>query len=263
MSNKTEVTILGCGSSLGVPRIDGYWGRANKNNPKNYRTRCSIFIRFKNINIIIDTSPDIKYQILKNRIKKIDAVIYTHEHADQTHGINELRPFYWKKKKKIPIYGNLETLRSLKRSFSYLFIKRSFYYNPIFKKKVINKKNFKIKKDSKSILFSPLELIHGKIRSYGFLFNEIAYMPDCNQIPTKTLNKLFNLKLLIIDCLKFKKHPTHLNFNSVIKYINIIKPKKTILTNLHSDIDYNYIRNKLNKVSKKITPAYDNQKFFI
>jgi len=261
--SKTEVTILGCGSSLGVPRIDGYWGKVNKKNFKNSRTRCSVFVKYKNINVIIDTSPDIKNQMLKNRIKKIDAVIYTHEHADQTHGINELRPFYWKNKKKIPIYGNLETLRSLKRSFSYLFIKKRFNYKPILKKKLINKKNFKVKKDSKSILFSPLELIHGKIKSYGFLFNEIAYMPDCNKIPRKSLNKLFNLKLLIIDCLKFKKHPTHLNFNSVIKYVRILKPKKTILTNLHSDIDYNYIKNKLIKISKKIYPAYDNQKIFI
>ena len=86
--SKTEVTILGCGSSLGVPRIDGYWGKANKKNPKNFRTRCSIFVKYKNINVIIDTSPDIKYQMLRNRIKKIDAAIYTHEHADQTHGIN-------------------------------------------------------------------------------------------------------------------------------------------------------------------------------
>jgi phosphoribosyl 1,2-cyclic phosphate phosphodiesterase len=260
---KTEVTILGCGSSLGVPRIDGYWGKANKKNPKNFRTRCSIFVKYKNINITIDTSPDIKNQMLKKEIKNINAAIYTHEHADQTHGINELRPFYWINKKKFLIYGNIETLRSLKRSFPYLFIKKSFYYNPIFKKKLINSKNFMITKGKKSIFFSPFELIHGKIRSYGFLFNEIAYMPDCNKIPTKTLNKLSNWKLLIIDCLKFEKHPTHLNFNSVIKYINIIKPKKTILTNLQSDIDYNYIRNKLTKVSKKIKPAYDNQKFFI
>jgi len=88
-------------------------------------------------------------------------------------------------------------------------------------------------------------------------------MPDCSKIPTETLDKLSNLKLLIIDCLKFKKHPTHLNFNSAIKYINILKPKKTILTNLHSDIDYNDLKNKLIKISKNIRPAYDNQKIFI
>ena len=258
--SKTEVTILGCGSSLGVPRIDGYWGKANKKNPKNYRTRCSIFVKYKNINVIIDTSPDIKSQMLKNKIKKIDAAIYTHEHADQTHGINELRPFYWKNKKKIPIYGNLETLRSLKRSFPYLFIKKSFYYNPIFKKKLINNKNFIIKKDKKSILFSPLELIHGKIISYGFLFNEIAYMPDCNKIPAKSLDKLSNLKLLIIDCLKFKTHSTHLNYKECINYINKIKPKKAILTNLHSDMDYSKLKKKLKYKYPNIIPAYDNFK---
>ena len=262
MRSITEVTILGCGSSLGVPRIDSYWGKANKNNPKNYRTRCSIFVKFKNINVLIDTSPDIKNQMLRNKIKKIDAVIYTHEHADQTHGINELRPFYWKNKKKIPVYGNFETISSLKRSFSYLFLKKSFYYKPILKEKIMCKKSFIIKKN-KSILFYPLELIHGNIKSYGFLFNKIAYMPDCSKIPAETLDKLSNLKLLIIDCLKFKKHPTHLNFNSAIKYINILKPKKTILTNLHSDIDYNDVKNKLIKISKNIRPAYDNQKIFI
>ena len=99
--NKTEITILGCGSSLGVPRIDGYWGRANKKNSKNYRTRCSLFIKYKSMNIIIDTSPDIKNQILKNKIKNIDYVIYTHEHADQTHGINELRPFFRSEERRV------------------------------------------------------------------------------------------------------------------------------------------------------------------
>jgi len=262
--NKTEITILGCGSSLGVPRIDGFWGKANKKNSKNYRTRCSIFVKYKNINIIIDTSPDIKIQILKNKIKNIDAVIYTHEHADQTHGINELRPFYWKNKKKIPVYCSLKTFKSLKKSFSYLFVKKSFYYNPILKKKIISKKNFIIKKRNQSISFSPLKLIHGNINSYGFLFNKIAYIPDCSKIIPISLNKLHNLKLLIIDCLKFKEHPTHLNFNSALKYIDILKPKKVILTNLHSDIDYNYIKKKLLKFSKKkIYPAYDNQKIYI
>ena len=118
--NKTEITVLGCGSSLGVPRIDGYWGKADKKNPKNYRTRCSLFIKYRSMNIIIDTSPDIKSQILKNKIKKIDFVIYTHEHADQTHGINELRPFFWLNNRKIPVYSNKKTSTYLLNSFKYL-----------------------------------------------------------------------------------------------------------------------------------------------
>ncbi|NKA16928.1 MAG: MBL fold metallo-hydrolase, partial [Alphaproteobacteria bacterium] len=97
--DKTEVILLGCGSSLGVPRIDGYWGKVNKKNKKNQRMRCSLFIKYKGISIIIDTSPDIKNQILNNKIKKVDYVVYSHDHADQTHGINELRPFFWINKK--------------------------------------------------------------------------------------------------------------------------------------------------------------------
>ena len=99
--DKDKIIILGSGSSVGVPRIDGYWGRANKNDLKNNRTRCSIYIKYKSLNILIDTSPDIRSQLLKNKITKIDNVIYTHDHADQTHGINELRPFFWKNKKKL------------------------------------------------------------------------------------------------------------------------------------------------------------------
>ncbi len=99
--NKNKIIILGSGSSMGVPRIDGYWGRVDKKNLKNNRTRCSIYIKHNNLNILIDTSPDIRAQLLKNKIKKINNIIYTHDHADQTHGINELRPFYWKNKKKL------------------------------------------------------------------------------------------------------------------------------------------------------------------
>ena len=146
--SKTQITILGCGSSLGVPRIDNYWGKTDQNNPKNYRTRCSIYIKYRNMNIIIDTSPDIKQQLLKNKIKKVDAVIYTHEHADQTHGINELRPFYWINKKKIPVFSDSKTSKYLLTSFEYLFKKRSRFYKPILQNNVIDKE-FIIKKKRK------------------------------------------------------------------------------------------------------------------
>ena len=139
---KDKIIILGSGSSVGVPRIDGYWGKANKRNLKNNRTRCSIYIKYKNSNILIDTSPDIRNQLLKNKITKIDNVIYTHDHADQTHGINELRPFFWKNKKKIDIYTNINTAKTLYKSFTYLFTKKSKFYNPILKMNIIKKKFF-------------------------------------------------------------------------------------------------------------------------
>ena len=256
MINKTEVTILGCGSSLGVPRIDGYWGSANKNNPKNYRTRCSVFVKYKNINVIIDTSPDIKSQMLTNKIKKIDAVIYTHEHADQTHGINELRPIFWLNKKRIDVYSDKKTSTYLLKSFKYLFFKISKYYQPILRNKIIKNKII-IKKNKNSIIFYPIKVAHGDINAKGYLFNEIVYISDCSSISTKNLKKILNPNLLILDCLKFKKHATHLNFKKSLYYINKIKPKKTILTNLHSDIDYSSFKKKLQMISKKIVPAFD------
>jgi phosphoribosyl 1,2-cyclic phosphate phosphodiesterase len=254
--NRTEVIILGCGSSLGVPRIDGYWGRANKNNPKNYRTRCSLFVKYKNINVIIDTSPDIKNQMLKNKIRKIDAVIYTHEHADQTHGINELRPIFWLNKKKIDVYTDKKTSMYLLKSFKYLFYKISKYYKPIFNNKIIKNKII-IKKNKNSIIFHPIKVSHGDISANGYLFNGIVYISDCSNISKENLKKILNVDLLIIDCLKFKKHVTHLNFKKSLYYINKIKPKRTILTNLHSDIDYSSFKKKLKTISKKIIPAHD------
>ena len=134
---KSKLIILGCGSSIGVPRIDGFWGNCNKNNKKNNRSRCSAIITKGSNSILIDTSPDLRRQLLTNKIKKVSSVIFTHEHADQTNGLFELRPFYWKNKKKINIYGNLNTIYHLKKSQEYLFKKISTY-PPIVRANVIN-----------------------------------------------------------------------------------------------------------------------------
>jgi len=259
---KTKIILLGCGSSLGIPRIDGYWGKVDKKNKKNQRMRCSLFIKYKDINILIDTSPDMKNQLLNNKIKKIDFVIYTHEHADQTHGINELRPFFWINKKRIPIYADKKTSNYLLNSFKYLFVKQSRYYKPILKMNII-KKNLHLKKNKSSIQLEAIKVRHGDINCNGYLFNKIAYISDCSSIPNDTLKKLMNLKLLIIDCLKFKSHKTHLNFKNCLSYIKILNPKQTILTNLHSDIDYSSLQKKLYKISKNIIPGYDGLKVAI
>ena len=259
---KDKIIILGSGSSMGVPRIDGYWGRANKKNSKNKRTRCSLYIKYKSLNILIDTSPDIRNQLLKNKIKKIDNVIYTHDHADQTHGINELRAFFWKNKKKINIYTNRSTAKTFFKSFSYLFIQKNKFYKPILKINIIEKE-FIISKNKDKILFKPIIVDHGNIKAYGYIFKKTAYISDCSFISNTELKKLYNLNILIIDCLKFKKHNTHLNYNQALKYIKILSPKKTILTNLHSDIDYKKLKNKLAKQTNNIVPAYDGMEIKI
>lgn len=253
---KNKFTILGCGSSLGSPWINQNWGNCNKKNKKNFRTRCCAHIQYKNISILIDTSPDIKQQLIKNKIKDVDSIIYTHEHADQTAGIFEFRPIYFANRKVIPIYCNIQTKKRIESSFPWLF-KSSKLYPQIMKIKNTSN-NFTIKKKKIKINFESLNVTHGKVKTRGYLFNKIAYISDCNNIPLKTLLKLKNLNVLIIDCFRFEKHVTHLDLYSAIKLIKEINPKKAILTNMHVDLDYVKLRNIL---PANITPAFDGLSF--
>ena len=249
---KSKLVILGCGSSVGSPRIDGYWGSCDKNKKKNRRTRCSAIIIKGSNSILIDTSPDLKYQLLDNKIKNISSVIFTHEHADQTNGLFELRPFFWKTKKKLNVYGNSFTLNHLKKRHDYLFKKISSY-PPIIKSNVIRSK-FSLGKLEEKVLFETIKLKHGLTHSLAYIFDKTAYISDCNDLSIVNIKKLKNLKYLIIDCLKYKKHPSHFNLKETIYVHEKLKPKKTILTNLHYDLDYYRLFRKL---PKGMIPAYD------
>ena len=252
---KNKFTILGCGSSLGSPWITNYSAKLKKN-PKNIRTRCCAHIQKGDLSILIDTSPDIKNQFLKNKITSLDAIIFTHEHADQTTGIFEMRPFFWKNKKKIPIYGSLRTIKELKDKNTCCF-KQRHGYKPIMKANVIKKK-FQISNYNQSINIEPFEVNHGMIKATGYLFEKIAYISDCNEISKKVQKKLMNLDFLIIDCLRKNKHPSHFNYSDSISFIKSVRPKKAILTNLHVDLDYFDLKKKL---PSYIIPAYDGLSF--
>lgn len=252
---KSKLIILGCGSSVGVPRIDGVWGMCNKKNKKNYRSRCSAIILKGSNAVLIDTSPDIKKQFLSNKIRNVSSVIFTHEHADQTNGLFELRPFFWKYKKKINIYANLKTIKSLKKRQDFLFKKISDY-PPIIKSNLIKPK-FSLGNGSDKIYFDTIEAIHGKTKSTIFIFEKTAYISDSNDLSLAKVEKLRNLKYLIIDCLKFNKHPSHFNLQESLLIHNSIKPQKTILTNLHHDLDYDKL---LKKLPTNVIPAYDGLK---
>ena len=246
-----KFTILGCGSSLGSPWITNYSAKLKKNS-RNIRTRCCAHIQKENLSILIDTSPDIKSQFLNNKIRSLDAIIYTHEHADQTSGIFEMRPFFWKNKKKIPVYASNKTIKELKDKYTFCFSQRHGY-KPIMKANIIKKK-FLIKKDDTKLFFEAFEVAHGMIKSTGYRFDDIAYISDCNKIGNSVSKKLLNLKYLIIDCLRKEKHPSHFNFDDAISFIKLIKPQKAILTNLHVDMDYFDLKKKL---PKYIIPAFD------
>ena len=254
-----KFTILGCGTSFGVPRIDGYFGKCNRRNKKNYRMRCSALISTKNLNFLIDTSPDIKTQLLNLKVKKINRVFYTHSHADQTHGINELRAFYLKNKKKITIHADKYTKNYLVKSFEYCF-KSKYLYPAILEIKKLKKiHTFKDKK--KIIIIRSIKVQHGSIKSNCYIVNnKCAYAPDVSRIYTKDVKYFKNIEYLIIDCLRYKEHPSHFNLNDVLNFVKLTKPKKTILTNLNSDIDYNEIKKK---IPKNIIPAYDGLSFSI
>jgi len=242
--------ILGSGSSMGVPRIDGFFGNCDPKNTKNFRSRCSALIQSKDKNILIDTSPDLRIQMLKNKIMNLDTILYTHYHADQTHGINDLRAFFLKRKKKIPVYTDKNTKKYLSDTFTYCF-KGSKEYPPILKLLDIKKK-FKI---GKLINIETVKVRHGSINSLSYIINKkIAYLPDANEIFKKDYKKFFKLNYLIIDCLRYKAHPSHFNLDDILK-INInLKPKRIIITNLHSDLDYDKL---INILPKNIKPAYD------
>ena len=252
---KNKFTILGCGSSLGSPWITNYKAKL-KDDPKNMRTRCCAHIQKGDLSILIDTSPDIKQQFLKNNIKSLDAIIYTHEHADQTTGIFEMRPFYWKNNKEIPVYGSARTIKNLKRTYTFCFTPKHGY-KPIMKANIV-KKQFKIQKNKIELNIEPFDVTHGMIKATGYLFDRIAYISDCNKISKKVANKLMSLDFLIIDCLRKNKHPSHFNYDDAINFIKLVKPKKTILTNLHIDLDYFLLKKKL---PKNIIPAYDGLTF--
>jgi len=246
--------ILGCGSSMGVPRPDGFFGNCDPKNKKNYRTRCSALIKSKAENILIDTSPDLRQQLLRHNIKKIDKVFYSHMHADQTHGINDLRSFYINSRKQINVFADYATSKYLRNSFSYCFKSYSKEYPATLKLNKINNK-MHIDDKNKKISIKPISVDHGKVKSNCFIIDKkLAYISDISDISNKDFKYFKNLKYLIIDCLWYNFHPSHFNLEKSLFFIEKFKPSKAILTNLSPVLDYNELKKLL---PKNVVPAYD------
>jgi len=246
--------ILGCGSSMGVPRSDGYFGKCNPKNKKNYRSRCSALIKTKSETVLIDTSPDLRQQLINNNVKRIDKVFYSHMHADQTHGINDLRVFYIKNKKTIPVYADKITKKYLLQTFKYCFINNNKEYPATLKLNSISNKLL-LNDYKKKLIVKPIRVKHGNVDSICYIIDKkLAYISDVSDIAKKNYVYFKDLKYLIIDCLWLKYHPSHLNLENCLKFIDLFKPEKAILTNLHSDLDYDYLKKIL---PKNIVPAFD------
>ena len=265
MENRIVVTILGCGSSGGVPRIDGDWGSCNPNEPKNLRSRCSILVqKFNNLGevttVLIDTSPDLRNQLLKTDVKQIDAVLYTHDHADQSGGIDDLRIFALRKRKRVPVYIDDKTASRLIPRFSYCFntLEDKVYPAILEKNTITPYKDFIINGPGGEIKFLPFLQKHGKIDSLGFKFNNIAYSSDVVDFYPEGFEILKNLDYWIVDALRYDPHPTHAHLDLTLGWINSLNVKRGILTNMHIDLDYNELKNLL---PSNIIPAFDNLTF--
>ena len=246
--------ILGCGSSMGVPRPDGFFGNCDPKNKKNYRTRCSALLKTSDENVLIDTSPDLRQQLLRHKIKKINKVLFSHMHGDQTHGINDLRSFYLNSKKQINVFADKFTTRYLKKSFSYIFKSYSKEY-PATLKLYKLKNNFYFYNKNNKINFKTVTVQHGRVKSNCFIINKkLAYISDVSKIYNKDFKYFKNLNYLVIDCLWYDYHPSHFNLETSLSIIKRFKPKKAILTNLSPVLDYQKLKKNL---PNNVLPAHD------
>jgi phosphoribosyl 1,2-cyclic phosphate phosphodiesterase len=250
-----KIRILGCGSSAGVPRIGNEWGACNPQNPKNNRTRCSILVQHKGANILIDTSPDLRQQVLLAGIHSVNAVLYTHAHADQCHGIDDLRMFTYLMNEQVSLYADKSTADKLERSFSYIFKQKPNSVYPAIATMTVFEKPFTIKSPEGEIFIEPFECHHGRIIAKGFKIDNFAYSPDVNEISNITLDSLKNnIDCWVVDALRYEPHPTHAHLERSLQWLDYVKVKQGILTNLHIDMDYDFLKAEL---PSHVQPAFD------
>lgn len=257
-------TILGCGSSAGVPRPALGWGACDPTNPKNRRRRCSLLVERRTdrgvTRILVDTSPDLREQLIDADVDWLDAVLFTHEHADHTHGIDDLRSLCIRQRRRIDVYADETTSRMLDARFGYCFASPpGSDYPPILNAhRLAPGKPLTIKGEGGAITVLPILQQHGDIPSIGFRFGPLAYSCDLSGLPQETLDAMTGLEVWIVDALRYKPHPSHLSLSDALEWINRLKPRRAILTNLHADLDYETLRGQ---VEPHIQPAYDGLRF--
>jgi phosphoribosyl 1,2-cyclic phosphate phosphodiesterase len=255
-----QFTILGCGSSDGVPRVALGWGNCDPNNPRNRRRRSSMLIErhgAKGVTrVLIDTSPDLREQLLDVGVEWIDGVLYTHEHADHTHGINDLRPLFIKHGRRVPLYLDAPTAEMMQTRFSYCFVAPpSSGYPPIVSAhRIAASQPVTINGEGGAITALPFHQQHGDIPSLGFRFGKLAYSADLSDVPTESMPAVSDLDVWIVDALRYRPHPSHFSLDDALGWIARLKPKRAILTNLHADLDYDILRSKL---PPHVEPAFD------
>ena len=254
-------TILGCGSSMGVPRAALGWGACDPHNPRNRRRRCSLLVERSNgdtgcTSVLVDTSPDLREQLLAADVHALDAVMFTHAHADHTHGIDDLRPLFIQARRRVDVYLDEATGRELHKKFGYCFETPpgSEYPAIVQGHRAAAGKPVVVNGAGGTITVLPVLQQHGDIHSLGYRFGGLGYSCDLNGLPDTSLEAFSNLEVWILDALRYAPHPSHFSLDDALHWIDRLKPKRAILTNLHSDLDFEELRAKL---PPHVEPAYD------
>lgn len=251
-------TILGCGSSGGVPRLGGVWGDCDPNNPKNTRKRCSMLVQritdAGTTSVLIDTSPDMRQQLLEAGIGRLDGVVWTHGHADHVHGIDDLRMIVFNMRKRLPVWADGDTQNDLYSRFGYAFIQPADSpYPPILDMHTI-KGDVRIDGAGGEIVLTPFKVNHGSIDALGFRVGDLAYLPDVATIYDDAWDALQELDCWVLDTLRRTPHPTHSHLEQSLEWIDRMAPRRAVLTNMHIDLDYQTLADE---TPDHITPAYD------
>jgi len=266
MTYRRRFTILGCSSSPGVPRIDGDWGACDPANPKNRRSRASFLIEQiapdgnKTV-VLVDTGPDFREQMIRAKVERLDAVVYSHAHADHLHGIDDLRGYFLTQRHRIPIYADAETMARIEAGFGYcLKSPEGSNYPPIARPVIIEDvtKPIVIDGPGGQIELLPLLQHHGDIMSLGFRIGNVAYCSDVSDFPSDTVPRMAGLDILIIDALQYREHPSHLSLAQSLAWIEKFAAKRAILTHMHIPLDYDMV---MRETPDHVEPAYDQMQF--
>lgn len=258
------VTILGCGSSSGIPMLNCDCPTCSSDNPKNTRLRASIWLKTDNTSILFDSSPDLRQQALTNGIKHIDAVVYTHDHADHLHGIDELRNFNYALDAPVPIYTDAQTKAGIAERFPYVFLPKPepFWYRPCLEHHLIDTDSY-APFTIGDVTLRPFEQHHGQhegrepSKTLGFRVGNFAYSTDVNAMPEASFEALAGVETWIVDCLRYHEAPTHAHLELTLAWIERIKPKRAILFHMAHQLEYDELKSKL---PEGVEPAYDGMK---
>lgn len=264
MRPRLRFTILGSGSSGGVPRADGNWGACDPAEPRNRRRRCSLLVQRTaasgpETTVVVDTSPDFREQAISSGMQRLDGILFTHDHADQTHGLDDIRAFALNQRARIPAWMDAPTWERLHQRFGYIFQSTGGYPAICDARRVPGLGvRFSVEGPSGEIPAIAFDQEHGEIRSLGFRFGDVAYSPDVNGLPDSAFDALAGVDTWIVDALRYTPHPSHANLETALRWISEVNPRRAILTNMHIDMDFNRLRAEL---PAGVEPAYDGLSF--